>query len=113
VALSAGKLRHRITIQKPVSSQDPTSGDAKVNWTNHAEVWAAVEPLSVREFISAQSMQSQVVARITVRYRDDLTAKMRILYRDRIYNPQGWLPDPDSGLEYLTAPVTEGVNDGR
>lgn len=113
MALSAGKLRHRVTIQRRVDGRDSSTGDVKVSWVSHAEVWAAVEPVSVREFIAGQSQQSQVTARITVRYRDDLDATMRILHRGRIYNPQGWLPDPDSGLEYLTAPCTEGVNDGR
>lgn len=112
MALDAGKLRHRVTIQRPAQSRD-SSGDVRVSWLDVATVWAAVEPLSVREFIAGQSMQSQVTARITVRYRDGLSADMRILFRDRIYNPQGWLSDPDSGLEYLTAPCTEGTNDGR
>lgn len=112
MALAAGKLRHRVTIQKQVQSRTP-EGDVKIAWVNHAEVWAEVAPVSVREFIAGQSQQSQVTARIVVRYRDDLDATMRILHRGRIYNPQGWLPDPDSGLEYLTAPCTEGVNDGR
>lgn len=113
MALAAGKLRHKVTIQRQAQSRDAASGDVKVSWLTHAEVWAAVEPVSVREFIAGQSKQSQITARITVRYRDDLTASMRILHRGRIYNPQGWLADPESGLEYLTAPCTEGVNDGR
>lgn len=112
MALSAGKLRHRITIQRRVETRAP-NGDVKVSWVDHAEVWAAVEPLSVQAFIAARSAQSQVTARITVRRRDDLDPTMRILHRGRIYNPQGWLADPDSGLEYQTAPCTEGVNDGR
>jgi hypothetical protein len=37
---------------------------------------------------------------------------MRLLHGSRIYNPQGWLADPVSGIEYLTAPCSEGVNDG-
>lgn len=112
MALDAGKLRHRVTIQRRVDSRTSV-GDVKVNWADVGTVWAAVEPVSVREFIAGQSMQSQVTARITIRYRDGLTGDMRILFRDRIYNPQGWLSDPESGLEYLTAPCTEGVNDGR
>lgn len=67
----------------------------------------------MREFIAGQAVQSQVTARVTVRHREGLNASMRILFRGRIYNPQGWLPDPDSGLEHLTAPCSEGVNDGR
>ena len=35
-----------------------------------------------------------------------------ILHKDKIYNPAGWLPDQDSGLEYLTAPVSQGLNEG-
>ena len=113
MALAAGKLRHRVTIQRQAQSRDAASGDVKVSWSDVATVWAAVEPLSVREFIAAQANQSQITARITIRYRSGLTADMRILHRDQIYNPQGWLADPDSGLEYLTSPCTSGVNDGR
>jgi SPP1 family predicted phage head-tail adaptor len=112
MALAAGKLRHRVVIQSQSRSRS-ASGDVLVSWRDVATVWAAVEPLSVREFISAQSQQSQIVARITVRYREGLTADMRILHRGQVYNPQGWLADPESGFEYLTAPCTAGVNDGR
>lgn len=111
MALAAGRLRHRIVIQEPVIDQD-SSGELTTFWVDVAETWAAIEPLSVREFIAAQQMQSAVSARITIRYRDGLTPQMRILHRGRVYNPQGWLSDPESGLEYLTAPCSEGVNDG-
>lgn len=113
MALAAGKLRHRVKIQKRTDTRDAQTGDVKVSWQDLATVWAAVEPLSVREFIAGQATQSQITARITIRYRDDVTAAMRIIHRDRIYNPQGWLADQESGLEYLTAPCSEGVNDGR
>jgi SPP1 family predicted phage head-tail adaptor len=84
-------------------------------WQDFAtNVAAAIEPLSVREFIASQQMQSQITARITIRHRQGLTAQMRILHPStgKIYNPAGWLADPDSGLEYVTAPCSEGVNDG-
>lgn len=112
MTLSAGRLRHRIDIQQKVTEQDST-GDTVTTWqTLAASVPAAVEPLSVREFIAAQATQSQTVARVTIRYRPGLDATMRILHRGQVYNPQGWLADADSGLEYLTTPVTAGVNDG-
>ena len=66
----------------------------------------------LREFLAAQANQSQVVARMVIRYRDGLHAAMRIVHRGKVYNPAGFLPDADSGLEYLTIPVTQGVNDG-
>lgn len=113
MALKAGRLRHRITIQSPSSTQDPNTGEMLPTWVDvWTQVPAAIEPLSVRDLIAAQATQSKVTARITIRQREGLTADMRILHKGKIYNPAGWLPDPDSGLEYLTAPCSEGVNDG-
>lgn len=112
MTLAAGRLRHRIDIQQRVEERD-TQGAQVFVWVNlHTSVPAEVVPLSVREFIAAQALQAQVVARVTIRYRPGLDASMRIVYRGQIYNPAGWLPDPDAGLEYLTAPVSAGVNDG-
>jgi len=111
MSLAAGRLRHRIHIQERVLSQD-SNLDPVTSWEPVATVWAAVEPLSTREFFAAQAAQSEVVARITIRYRDGLNAQMRILHRGKIYNPAGFLPDAVSGVEYMTIPVTQGVNDG-
>lgn len=107
------KLRHRITIERKVNSQNASTGGVRESWAAFAEnVPAAIEPLSVREFIQSQAMQSAVTARITIRYRAGLTPDMRIKHNEKIYNPQGWLADPDSGMKYLTAPCTEGLNPG-
>lgn len=113
--LAAGRLRHKVTIQEPRNQQDPDTGTNRTVWVDFApDVAAAIEPLSVREFIASSQMQSQITARITMRYRAGLTAQMRILHPStgKVYNPAGWLADPDSGLEYLTAPCSEGANNG-
>ena len=110
--MRSGKLRHKVTIQRPGLTQDPESGEMLPGWADVATVWASVEPLSARDFIAAQAGQSVVVARIVIRYRPDVDAAMRVLYRDKFYNIQGVLGDAKSGLEYLTLPVSEGVNDG-
>lgn len=114
MSLSAGRLRHRITIQEPQHAQDPVTGEMIATWS---DVWtnvpASIEPLSVREFMQSQAEQAQVSARITIRYRSGLNAAMRILHKSRVYNPAGFLEDKESGIEYITIPVTEGVNDGE
>ena len=113
MSIAAGRLRHRVDIQKPVKVQNSTSGASRVNWsTEWAAVPAAIEPLSAREFIAAQAQQSQITGKVIVRYIEGLTPKHRIVHGSRIYNIQGVLADPDSGLEYLTLPVTEGTNEG-
>ena len=115
MSLSAGRLRHKITIQEPRQQQDPNSGAIRTVWIDFAsDVAAEIAPLSVREFIASSQMQSQITARVTIRYRGGLTPQMRIVHPStgKIYNPAGWLADQDSGLEYVTAPCSEGVNDG-
>ena len=104
-----GKLRHKMTLQEPVDVQDTTTGEMVRTWQDVAKVWASLEPLSAREFVAAGAEQSEVSARVTIRYREGVTSKMRLVYRGMAYDIKGVLADPKSGLEYLTLPVGEGV----
>lgn len=111
--MRAGDLRHRILFQRLEPGVDPeTQEPVPGAWVDVVTLYAAIEPLSARDFIAAQAVQSEVVGRIVIRRRTDITAAMRGVYRGRIYNIHGVLPDPKSGLEYLTLPYSEGVNDG-
>lgn len=112
MALSPGRLRHAVTIQERINAQDSFGAPVNIWQTLWKDVPAAVEPLSAREFIASGRYQSQVTARITIRYREGLRADMRILHRGRIYNIAGILPDNLSGLEYITIPASEGTNEG-
>lgn len=111
--MDAGKLRHRIDIEQRADAQDPVTGEMVPAWSVFASaVPAAIEPVSVREFVAGQAVQSEVTTRIVVRYRPGLDPSMRIRHGSRIYNPQGFLADVDSGRDYLTIPCSEGVNEG-
>lgn len=109
--LNPAHLRHRLTIQKTVETQDNNTGAMNTTWNDVATVWSAISPLSAKEFITAQAEQSKVTARVTIRYRDDLDTSCRLYHaaKDKYYNIEGILADKDSGLEYLTLPVSEGV----
>ena len=119
MSIAAGKLRHRVAIQNyAYIGQDPVTGAEQREWQTFHECWASIEPLSAREFIAAQANQSKVTARITVRYVGGLNSTMRIQHtvrgKQRTYNIDGVLADMDSGLEYITLPVSEGVSiDGQ
>lgn len=52
MSIKAGRLRHRITIQERVLTQD-SDLNAVYDWRDVASVWAAIEPLSAREFLAA------------------------------------------------------------
>ncbi|ALB67154.1 phage head closure protein [Cronobacter dublinensis] len=110
--MQAGKLNKRILLQKPVKTQNPTSGAIESGWVDVVQVWANVTDLSARDFVAAKAGQNEVTTRITIRWRDDVTDKHRILYRGRIYDIQGVLEDDKTGREYLTLPCSRGVNDG-
>lgn len=109
--LHAGRLRHRLSLQRQVETQNTQTGAINVSWVEVAKLWAAIEPLSAREFLAAQSEQSKVTAKVIIRYRSNIDAKMRLYhqYKDMYYNIEGVFSDKDSGLEYLTLPVSEGV----
>lgn len=112
--IAAGRFRHRITIQRQEQAQDATTGAINVFWVDVAvNVAAAIEPLSAREYLAAETKQNEVVARIVIRFRSDIDGSMRIVHGQNIYNIRGLLPDMDSGIEYLTMPVSRGVNDGQ
>ena len=109
--LKAGNLRHRIALQRKQQTQNPQTGAMVTTWVTEATVWAAVEPLSAREFIAAQAVQSDVSVRIRVRYRPGITSAMRLLHDGKVYNITGVLADKDSGREYLTLPCSELPHD--
>lgn len=104
---AAGKLNHRITFVAVTSAQD-SAGDLVESWEDVRSAWAEVVPVSAREFVSAAAVQSKVVARITVR-RQEVFPDWKIRFRGQYYNIEGVLPDPVSGLEYLTLPVSVNV----
>ena len=109
--MRAGRLRHRISLQRNQVEQNPETGRPSYQWIEVTKLWAEVEPLSAREFVAASAVQSAVSARVTIRSRD-INSAMRFVYRGKIYNIEGVLPDKDSGLEYITLPCSEGVNEG-
>lgn len=114
MSLNAGRLRHRIVFQTLGTTQDPKTGEEVKGWiTVWDKVRASVEPLSSRDLIAAQAAQSDASARIVIRYRSGVLPTMRILFRDEVYAIKGQpMPDPVSGLEYLTILVSKGGLNG-
>jgi SPP1 family predicted phage head-tail adaptor len=112
--MRAGSLRHRITFQALGLTQNPETGEMLPGWeTVWEKVPASVESLSARDLIAAQAGQSEASGRVVIRYRAGVLPTMRILHRGDVYNIQGPpLPDPVSGLEYLTILVAKGLSDG-
>lgn len=109
----AGQYRHRVDIQDWVEVRDPNTGAFTETWVTVFEgVPARIVPASGKEFLAAQAIQSEISARIVIRYRPGLNPKQRLLHNGDIYNVYAWLPDPESGRDYVSAPCSLGVNEG-
>jgi len=82
------------------------------DWSEVDTVWAEKRPSSAREFKQSQAGQSEISGEFVIRYRSDVDATMRIVHKGKFYNIEGVLEDNESGMEWLTIPYSEGVNDG-
>lgn len=81
----AGKLRHRVTVQQFIESQD-SYGQENKTWSDHKTIWASVEPLRVRERMEAKQQQTDITHSITIRYLSSITSEDRIKWGSRIFN---------------------------
>lgn len=113
--MKAGTLSHRIELQRPEEVQDPQTGAVDLVWGKYATQRAArYYPLRVRERLAAAAVHSEQTGEFRVRYDPAITPDMRVIHRGKAYAILGVMPDPDSGLEYMTIAVSEGVIfDGR
>jgi SPP1 family predicted phage head-tail adaptor len=120
MSFHAGDLRHRIRIESfgnVLDSsgdviQDPNTGEVQRAWGLVSQAWAAKMPLSARELLTAQQLESQVSTRFVIRYRSGLDPSMRVVHDGVNFNIEGIIPDPDSGREWLTLQCSSGQNAG-
>lgn len=108
-AVGSGSLRHKVQLQALTDGQNPVTGEPIRVWTTIANLWAEIVPMSAREFVAAAAEQSEVRGRIVIRYREDIDASMRVVYRGKYYAIFGVMPDAESGKEHMTLMTGEGV----
>lgn len=119
--IQAGILRHVITIQQPVTTQDELNQDSNSFEDLYTCVRAAVVPLSGREYVAAVQVAADVTTRITIRRLPNITSNCRILRVVRevdgsetteVYDVQAVLADPVSGLRYLNLMCAQRFAEG-
>ena len=110
--MRAGRLRHRVRIDRRVDTRDGASGAVVTTWTPVTERDAELVPLSGRELIAAQAVQSEIVARAVLRFTEGLDATMRLVCHGVIYNIRAVLPDP-TFKRHVTLMLSAGVNNGQ
>lgn len=84
--MKIGEMRHRITFQQEIKTPDGHKGFT-IQWQDLVTVWASVEPLSIastREYFYSHQIKPEVTHKVKMRYREDITEKMRIKHRGRV-----------------------------
>ena len=113
MAVKAGELHHRVTIQSYVKGgRDDDGYELPSEWIFYKKAYAKITPLSTKDLLSAQAADSEITARMKVRYNAglDIDTTMRIIWKGRVFaiDSQG-LDDNDTGVEYTTFNLSAGV----
>jgi SPP1 family predicted phage head-tail adaptor len=109
MALSAGDLTDRITIQQPVTIK--TAGVSTTTWnTFKSGIWASIKTLKSYERASAQATWPGADYKVTIRYLRGLTGNMRLIDdRGMVYTILGQPNDVDRRHEVIEMMVQSGV----
>lgn len=87
--MRAGRLRHRITIQRPEVTRSETGAEI-ITWVTVIDRFPAeVAPLRGREYFQSDVQRADMDTKIIVRWMPQIqamTAKWRILHDGQIYN---------------------------
>jgi SPP1 family predicted phage head-tail adaptor len=81
-------LKQRIKFQSLVRTPDGQGGFTE-SWTDFKEVWAKIDPVSVREVQFSNQIRPNTTHKIEIRNLDGLNTSMRIVYGSRTFQVQG------------------------
>lgn len=110
--ITAGQLDQRLTLQSRAGGVDAL-GQASGAWQDVATVWGKARPLRSRELFAAGQMQDVSDVEFTVRFRDDVRATWRVLWRGTPHDITGAPIDIDGQRQWLQLLASSGVRDGR
>jgi SPP1 family predicted phage head-tail adaptor len=82
--LSIAHLRHKMTIEQPVDSDDGAGGVTR-SFSTLDTVWAAIEQLGADRDIDENRAAALLTHRITLRWRADLDTSKRLKLGARIF----------------------------
>lgn len=109
--MKAGALNRRVQIQANQSGLDEYGEPLPATWTTIASPWASVKILSGLQTIKEGVDVSVLKASIRIRYREGVTAAMRVVYQGRVFDVRAVLPDI-ARREYLDLVCESGQNQG-
>lgn len=95
--MRAGPLRNRCSLQQSTREPDGAGG-YRETWSEVAQVWAEIKPLSGRLAPVAQQLDALVTAEIIVRWRAGIEPGQRLTCKGITYTIEAALPDEKQTL---------------
>lgn len=83
--MHAGELRHRVDLQQATVLPDAHGAPVRT-WSTVATVWAAIEPVTGRQYYEAKAVGIEQPVRVRVRHRADVTTGMRVRHGARAFD---------------------------
>lgn len=93
--LSAGKLRHRVSVLKDTPTSNERYGGMSSSWSVLDTVWAEFSYQGGREFLTSDQVANETKAVVRMRYRSDFGVDNRVSFEGLEYevvsksNPDG------------------------
>lgn len=87
-----GSLNRQVVLQRRTPGTGPI-GQPITTWEDVATVWANVRHASGLETIKADALTSVVKVSIRIRFREDVSAGMRVALAGVFYDIRAVLPD--------------------
>lgn len=108
--MEIGRLNSQVKIQRRSDATNEL-GEHASGWTDVATVWADVVKITGVQAIRTGLEMSVVRASIRIRYRTDITSKMRVVDGAEIYDIQAVMPN-SAARDYTDLVCQIGASDG-
>jgi SPP1 family predicted phage head-tail adaptor len=86
--MNAGELNQRIVVEASIPTTNAI-GDSILEWRPIATIWASKQHKTSREFYAAQKVNAEITDLFIIRYRANVTTRMRVSYNGKHYNILG------------------------
>lgn len=84
--MNPGKLNKRLTLQIKDEDAKGPDGEPIDGYKDSFTVWGSFSFLKGREYFQAASINSEIQGKTEIRYRDGVTADMKIKYKNDLYD---------------------------
>ena len=111
--VSISELRHRITIQRPITEPDAVGNLVEQDRRSLFTLWAKVLPYAAKISDGYAEKVEEVNYRIAIRYREDIEATDVILWQGKTLIQTAPPYGMDGKHKYLIMEARELVEDGE